>query len=280
VFLKSYGGFASLDHVLVEVARYCRDSVDTGLGRRWFFIRYTDPDTHLRVRIQGDGSTSAQVLMSELSRIVARAVGRNQIWRFAFDTYQREVERYGGLEGIELSEQLFWADSDAVAEVVASVGTDLDTTQRLHIALLGVHALLEDFGVDLAARRDRLRLSATQLGLALGTTLATRRSFGERFRSQRASIESLLGDQANQTRRLVADAFARRSARIAQIAKSLNETARRGGLHNSVENLLSSYLHLHVNRVMRSNAQTSELIVYDFLCRVYDSQLGRAGGKR
>ena len=38
-------------------------------------------------------------------------------WQVQLDTYEREVERYGGPEGIELAEQLFHADSEAVLAI-------------------------------------------------------------------------------------------------------------------------------------------------------------------
>ena len=45
-----------------------------------------------------------------------------QLWRVQLDTYEREVERYGGEAGIGLAERVFHADSDAVLAIVRQLG--------------------------------------------------------------------------------------------------------------------------------------------------------------
>ena len=47
-----------------------------------------------------------------------------QLWRLQLDTYEREVERYGGPEGMVLAERLFQADSEAVLEIVEQYPED------------------------------------------------------------------------------------------------------------------------------------------------------------
>ena len=46
------------------------------------------------------------------------------VWKVSTDTYDREVERYGGDAGIELAEQIHAADSDAVLEVLGLLDGD------------------------------------------------------------------------------------------------------------------------------------------------------------
>jgi len=37
--------------------------------------------------------------------------------------------------------------------------------------------------------------------------------------------------------------------------------------------LAGSFLHLHANRVLRAAARAQELVLYDFLARLYESRL-------
>ncbi len=37
-----------------------------------------------------------------------------------------------------------------------------------------------------------------------------------------------------------------------------------------------SYLHMHANRLLRSAHGAQELVLYDFLCRLYESRAARA----
>jgi hypothetical protein len=40
--------------------------------------------------------------------------------------------------------------------------------------------------------------------------------------------------------------------------------------------LAPSYLHLHANRVLRSAQRVQEMVLYDFLARLYDSRSARS----
>jgi len=43
--------------------------------------------------------------------------------------------------------------------------------------------------------------------------------------------------------------------------------------------LASSYLHMFVNRSLREAQQAQELVLYDFLSRLYESQAARRKGR-
>ena len=62
----------------------------------------------------------AEVLPA-LHAATAPALDGGLLYRITLDTYEREVERYGGLTGVELMEQIAEADSDAVIEILGSV---------------------------------------------------------------------------------------------------------------------------------------------------------------
>ena len=53
------------------------------------------------------------------SSILSEIPPGGTIWRVQFDTYEREVERYGGSQGVVLGERIWNADSDAVMSIVS-----------------------------------------------------------------------------------------------------------------------------------------------------------------
>jgi len=58
----------------------------------------------------------------------------------------------------------------------------------------------------------------------------------------------------------------------------MNEMRRihaRGGLTRSLERVAHSVIHMHCNRVLRSAQRTQEFVIYEFLARLYDSELAR-----
>jgi hypothetical protein len=69
---------------------------------------------------------------------------------------------------------------------------------------------------------------------------------------------------------------ARRSERLIPLAARLHEAERAGRLQQSVAVLTASYLHMYANRLLPSSARAQELVLYDFLERLYKGQLARS----
>ncbi|MGP4103414.1 lantibiotic dehydratase [Nonomuraea sp. KM90] len=81
---------------------------------RWFFIRYADPDPHLRLRFHGDPVDLHKHLLSRMRDWAGTLTSAGSVARFVLDAYEPEVARYGGAEAIEAAERAFAADSAAV----------------------------------------------------------------------------------------------------------------------------------------------------------------------
>src|SRR5262249_21929470 len=59
-YAKLYGGTATADRLLRdEIAPFVGELLEEGVIDRWFFIRYTDPNPHLRLRMHGEPSRLA-----------------------------------------------------------------------------------------------------------------------------------------------------------------------------------------------------------------------------
>ena len=73
----------------------------------------------------------------------------------------------------------------------------------------------------------------------------------------------------------------RRSERLAPLCAELRARAAAGRLNQSLADLAPSFIHMHVNRMIRSAARAHELVLYDFLFQLHESRAARArkGGK-
>lgn len=56
----------------------------------------------------------------------------------------------------------------------------------------------------------------------------------------------------------------------------LRTLASSGELLAPIPDLIRSYMHMHINRMMRASAREHELVIYDFLFRVHDSHAARS----
>ncbi|HYL05372.1 MAG TPA: lantibiotic dehydratase, partial [Thermoanaerobaculia bacterium] len=149
LYAKLYTGTATADRVLRGVlAPIVREALAAGWIDGWFFIRYGDPEWHVRVRFHGDPAALAARVLPALHAGVAPLLDNGELWKLQLDTYEREVERYGGPLGVGLVERLFQADSEAVLQILDMLEGDEGADVRWRLAFYGVDALLNDLGLQ------------------------------------------------------------------------------------------------------------------------------------
>ncbi len=279
VFAKVYGGTATADRLLLQVVGPTgRALEEKGAIDRWFFIRYADPGEHIRWRLHVAPDGSVARVRRTVERALAAAVGQQLAWRVSFDTYEREVERYGGPEGVQLAEQWFHADSAAALDVLQAVEDDGDLHARWQATLLGIDRLLGDLGLDLAAKARLVHEARGRFGAEFRVDAAFRRSLADRLRPVARALEALLvdGPPSGTVLALADAAFARRRQRSRRAVATLRRLDGRGRLQAQLPSQAASYMHMMVNRLVRSEARMHELVLYDFLAQTYARQLARA----
>lgn len=280
LYVKLFGGAAQLDGVLRDViAPVVREATTSGAISRWFFLRYADPHWHLRVRLFGAPARLLGEVLPAFERATAPLLADHRLWRLQIDTYEREVERYGGEQAIELVERIFCADAEAVLGLVAEdaeVGGP--STARAQLTLLGLDRTLDDLGCSLEDKlavitplRDAFAREHRLVGAAAV-------AIGDKFRRERRGLEALLSEPApagdwtlSARRQLVA-----RSSAWADALAALREASHARRLTKPLHELAGSVLHMHANRMLPAAARAQEAVLYDFLGRIYTSRLARA----
>jgi thiopeptide-type bacteriocin biosynthesis protein len=166
--------------------------------------------------------------------------------RFSFDTYDREVERYGGVAGIAVAEALFAVDSRAVAELLYLGQQQLLEMDRTTLALISIDDLLAGLGL---AEADRLQWYRDQV--------TSRHETGPEYRQRKKTLRSLLGDPklllAEPGGEAVARTFATRREALASVAQRFDALMERGELPQPRIKLYQDFVHLHCNRLLGSD---------------------------
>jgi thiopeptide-type bacteriocin biosynthesis protein len=283
LYAKLYTGTAGADVVLREIVRpVVQVALSCGAADRWFFVRYGDPDWHIRLRLHGDRRRLLDEVLPALLDSCAQPLASDVLWRFQLDTYEREVERYGGPLGVAIAERLFHVDSDTALDVVEVVQGDQGADARWRLALVGIDRLLSDLGMQHASRHAVVGAARNRFGDEFHVDRTLRRQLDDRYRRERASLASLLGPTAgaDQAHPVVAGlvAYAARSHALRPIVAELRAGARSGHLTRPLTALAGSYIHMHANRILRSATRAQELVLYDFLCRLYKSEAARRPG--
>jgi thiopeptide-type bacteriocin biosynthesis protein len=262
LYAKLYTGTAAADAVLVNVvAPLLSEMRDAGACDRWFFIRYGDPDWHLRVRLHGEPARLLREALPRLLELARPWLDDGRIWKIQLDTYEREIERYGGHAGMDLAEDVFSADSEAALGIVERLEPGEGNDARWRLALRGIHLLLLDLGLDLPLRATIMRTMREAYAREHNADAALDAALGARFRAERPALEALLATKVGAEHPLD-PGFVVLEARSAKLAE-----------------LAQSFVHMHVNRVLRSEQRTQELALCDFLARLYESEVARSRPK-
>ena len=147
LYLKVYLNENVADEILVAVVHPVKEQArQAGQIKSWFFIRYMDPNFHLRLRFR-TGTDNYGVLLAKFQQALRPSVDSGLIIRVEADTYDRELERYQP-NLITDCETVFGADSDFVLSWLAQADEG-DELQRYALATYSFNKLLDDFAFTL-----------------------------------------------------------------------------------------------------------------------------------
>jgi lantibiotic biosynthesis protein len=280
LYLKLFTGPATADQILLRAAPLLSAAVDTGAIDSWHFVRYGDPDWHIRLRLHGSPEVLLRDLLPQLRDLTEPWLRTGQIWRTQLDTYEREVERYGGALGIGHAEGIFHADSQTAIAIMSQLPGDAGAELRWRMALRGIDQLFDDFGLSLAQRREIARRCRQGYGREFAADGAFQHAISARFRRERPWLELLLSADTSPPE--VAGcirALGSRSAAISVAAGCIRAITDSGArTAPSLAELVISLAHMHVNRLLRSAQRAQELVLYEMLDRLYTSRAAREAG--
>ncbi|WP_156618361.1 lantibiotic dehydratase [Mycobacterium sp. 852013-51886_SCH5428379] len=269
LYAKLYCPPAHEEAVICETAdRFCAEMRSSALIDDWFFIRYADPDPHVRIRFRGSADVLLTAVLPAFTRWCRHLVDRDVCVRFAIDTYDREIERYAGVEGMRVAEVIFGADSRAAAGVLALERSGVLDAQRHLVTVLTTRDLLTGLGLTDGECLRWSRAAAARIGAtprpprddvrALRTMLG---GGGADFRGER-ELTGIL-----QERRIVLDTVA---ADVRALRQSLGARA---------DDLVLSYAHMHYNRMMGRNRDAERVVLKLLAATLYGiSQTRRPAG--
>lgn len=278
VYLKLYGNHAALEAVLTRrLAPALRDLVERGVIEKWFFVRYGDPDTHLRVRMHVRSPSTWHDALSRALEACREPIDDGRIWKVQLDTYQREIERYGGTSGMDLAEGVFWADSDALIEILEALQMAA-APQRWAAAACGIDRLIAACEPDVGSACALVRRFRDAFSASARKDGETRRRLAALFRERRQILMALRSGAGRQDSLgvVLKTALDRRAQHVDAAVARLKALHACGLLLQHPEQVLGTIAHMHFNRVYRRYDRFEELATYDSLGLLYEGLAARA----
>ncbi|GGU55171.1 lantibiotic dehydratase [Streptomyces daghestanicus] len=234
---------------------------------RWFFVRYADPDPHLRLRLHGDPRTLTLRVLPAL-RDLAAGLGRLGLaGRLVLDTYEPETARYGGDPGaLAAAERVFHADSAAALVHLRLLDASPPPVDPLLLAAAGrahlaFHFTLPDDPADGPARARRL------------PALAPRGEHHGAFRARRREALRIIDPLGDFAALRAVPGTAPLLAAWAGTAESLSAYGRHLG--PDAGPVLASLLHMHHNRVTADPSRSTESTVHALARGAVEAHLTR-----
>jgi lantibiotic biosynthesis protein len=250
----------------------------SGLIKKWFFIRYNDSSHHLRVRFNLIRLSSRDEVMSMVLKSLSPFENNDMLWKLVVDTYFREIERYGE-QTMDLTESLFFLDSSSTAQFLMSLTRADPAEIRWLWGVRAVDDLLNSFGLDTAARLFLLDGLKEAFAKEFQLNKRLKIEIDKKFRVYRKDIEAILtGDPKRNYLEGREYIIKERTSKTTALARKIKVWLEKS-TRLTQDDLLGSYVHMALNRVLPDQQRASELVIYHLLADYYKGKSARSQGQ-
>lgn len=234
-----------------QVNRILHESISTFIKKyraeikNWFFIRYTEPSSHIRLRIQMKSPARGYLYVRKLISLLGSDIHSGKINDVQIKTYSPEYGRYG-FHQMEMTTTHFMADSDyAISRLIPSLGTSNDYKSSIYLMQFVLEKVFDDRNEALSFVKQVLAAFEAEHQLATQDFKKINAEW-KRFR-QEFYHQPIIEDPD-----------------ILCLVNSFHNVISQAPEYN--RNVITSDLfHMHINRLFISQQRTHELIIYSFL---------------
>lgn len=272
VYFKIYCGVVTADKILSQTLYpLIRDLTRGGYISRFFFIRYHDPEAHIRFRFELTKISNLQVCIHLVNEYLSPLNELGIIEKIQTETYVRELERYH--PAMSESENIFMQDSLAIARLLAIP----EMNNNLYRLAVGIRLTL-DF-VDLIHEKMAEKILfckrvKNMLKKDILTTYGSEPFIKDLFDHSDLELSFLLNASPPGISGILKK---RKSGVQRQLIVIQKKQQKLGPIE--ISNLFISYIHMSINRLFQTDQKLYEYIVYCFAEKKLNQHL-HANSKR
>jgi thiopeptide-type bacteriocin biosynthesis protein len=271
LYIRIYGGPHALEEWMTGPFRkLLSEWKDSGLVVQFHFVRYLDPEYHLRLRFLLSDPVHSGILLNQLQGSCNEMLEEDLVWKIEVGTYEPEHERYGAVR-MSCVESWFEIDSLYWLDEIDRCGLN-DDTGIWKSAMRSIDVFLEDFGANIDDKINIINQLKESAAYVFVLNKSMRGQLDDKYRKMSGELDQLIDtDVAGTDYYLV-----QRSADAGKIIRQLQESfSDQAALFES--NLVPDLIHMSLNRAFRTRHRLQEMVLYDFQSRYYES--GRAKAK-
>lgn len=263
IYFKFYTGTKTADELLVK---YIHPFVTKLLKKKYiesyFFIRYSDPDFHIRLRILLHNKSFYNDIFESFYKHFNKIVQNSIVWKIQIDTYMPEYNRYGK-NSIEFCEKIFAIDSSSILNLIKMLDSD---EKRWLTGLLLVDDILSPLYPSYEEKisfMSKLRNSfCKEHGIITQKYL---KPLNLKFKENKSVIEQAFNNRISPQIKTIL------LKRKKEISKTLYEIVdNKLDIDNILDkSIIPSLIHMSMNRLFRKDNRLCETVIYYLITEYY-----------
>jgi thiopeptide-type bacteriocin biosynthesis protein len=272
LYLKLYCGLGSVDMLLAKLIAPVTELLDRqGLINEWFYIKYRDPDFHIRLRIRLKNKEDALRVFGVIEQSVANSNLHSLIWKTQLDTYSREIERYGA-NTMALCETIFWVDSKSAVVLLGNFLGDRKEVLKTLWSLRLTDEVLNACGFNLENKRAFVEFVRKSFQIEFDTNKNSMDSINLKYSTYKEQIKDIMGEQIESKYHKIAQIIRSKMLELIPLIQEVVRLQKPEALQTDLFRLVSSIIHMMLNRLITQKERVHELLIYEFLSKHYTTQ--------
>lgn len=257
IYLKIYTGKVFSDLLICEMVGILGFLQSNKLIDHFFYIKYYDPDFHLRFRIFAPVNNHMEI-KSHLNALLKKYLGE-KIHKISYDTYEREIERYHG-DKTPVFEKIFFYDSLIAASIIEK---NIEEANTDILWMYPIQHIFFYFSLFNLGTENQLQfVSGVKNSLAREFNMSPLKTsfINAKYKGFSDEIERII----NETDGILSPVHTRFRKEIQKDLPAITDENTFGNLANII--------HMHIIRVVRSDNRLHEYLIYCFIEKILKKQ--------
>ncbi|MED1368112.1 thiopeptide-type bacteriocin biosynthesis protein, partial [Bacillus paranthracis] len=211
----------------------------------FFFIRYKDPKSHLRVRMKIKENKYKEFIEIYSSFLQDTNI-KHLLTDCIMDTYVQEFARYGGENCISYAEEVFHSDSISCMEMIEMYRNKTLSFSKIELFIISSIKMLDYMGIGLGDQVDYL------------SNYNAGKKFNEEYNKLSSKLSEIIDGKDNWKHLRLAESGVNLFISISNLEKPCKKyweiiESECKGYSGNKEYILQSILHMHFNRLVGIN---------------------------
>ncbi|AZQ63750.1 hypothetical protein EI427_16415 [Flammeovirga pectinis] len=270
LYYKIYCNMISFDEVLIDIISPLLTSfIKKGYIKSFFFIKYYDTDYHIRLRLELIDNSFYGEMIELFHNELQKSTKKSLIHDLQIATYQREVERYGSIS-MEICENYFYIDSFFCIHLLKKLEKIKKNKLKSLVGLVLINKTLEGFKFTLDDKINYVNTAKTRYQTEFNVDKNTFSSLNQNYRKDKDLVFEVLSENfaINQLDNIIDQ----KEIKLQPIIDSLLNLEKNNKLEVSKFQLISSLIHMTLNRFISQDERIQEYILYEYLFKYYKYQ--------